>query len=46
MANRIKQIQFRLKMRATLHNASIEEITIIKEEIKREYERRAKKKNT
>ena len=42
MANRIKEIQFRLKMRATLHQASIEEMQILKDELNKEFLRRRK----
>lgn len=40
---KIKAIAYRLKIRMVLMKASIEEITITKEEIKRELDRRNKK---
>lgn len=43
MANRIKEIQFRFKLRGVIHQASIEELQIIKDELKKEFERRRKK---
>ena len=40
----IKETNYRLKLRTILHNASLEELKITKEEIQKEYERRNKKK--
>lgn len=44
MANRIKEIQFRFKLRNVIHQASLEELQIINEELKKEFEHRKKKK--
>lgn len=40
---RLKELQYRMKLRKILHEASIEELRITKEELNREYERRTKK---
>lgn len=42
MIRKLKEINYRLKIRKALGAASIEELQITKEEIKREYERRIK----
>lgn len=39
----LKALNYRFKLRITLQKASIEELTITKEEIKREFDRRNKK---
>lgn len=41
---RIKELSYRLKLRKMLGQASIEELTITKEEVIKEIERRNKKK--
>lgn len=41
---RLKELQYRMKLRKILHDASIEELTITKEELKKEFERRRKEK--
>lgn len=40
---RIKELAYRLKLRMTLQKASIEELKVTKEEIKREFDRRNKR---
>lgn len=39
---RLKELQYRMRLRKILHDASIEELKITKEEVKKEYERRNK----
>lgn len=41
---KIKELQFRLRMRKTLQEASLEEIRITKDEVSKELCRRAKEK--
>lgn len=40
---KIKELTYRLKLRMTLQKASIEELTVTKEELKREFDRRNKR---